>query len=195
MQMRVSKPPEERRKEILDTAMKLFTEKGLEATSMRDIAKEMNVVPGLCYRYFESKQELFEEAMDEYVKDCSAQFLKIIHDESNNFDQRIHRLYSAISLEEDTAVYHQFYHQPENESLHEQLAVKICKYVYPHMLTEVKKWAAGNGKRIKNPEMLIQFILYGQIGILADKRMPVKENLECILHYIDLLFESEIVPE
>lgn len=193
--MRVSKPPEERRKEILNTAMKLFTEKGLEATSMRDIASEMNVVPGLCYRYFESKQELFEEAMNEYVKDCSAQFLKIIHDESKSFNERINTLYSTISLEEDTAIYHKFYHQPGNEALHEQLAVKICKFVYPHMLLEIKKWATENGKKIKNPEMLIQFILYGQIGILADKRMPMKENLDYILHYIDLLFESEIIPE
>src|SRR5699024_6864687 len=37
--MRVSKAPEVRRQEILETAMKLFTEKGYEETSMRDIAQ------------------------------------------------------------------------------------------------------------------------------------------------------------
>ncbi len=193
--MRVSKQPEERRKEILNTAMKLFTEKGLEATSMRDIAKEMNVVPGLCYRYFDSKQTLFQEAMDEYVKDCSAQFLRIIHDDSKSFEERFNRLYAAIASEEDTAVYHRFYHQQGNESLHEQLAIKICQYVYPHLLTEVKKWAASTNRKIKNPELLIHFILYGQISILADRQMPMKKNLDCIQHYIDLLFKSETIPE
>ena len=36
--IRVSKPPEERRQEIMDTAMRVFAEKGYEQTTMRDIA-------------------------------------------------------------------------------------------------------------------------------------------------------------
>ena len=67
--MRVSKAPEERKQEILRTAMRLFTQQGYENTSMRDIAREMNVVQGLCYRYFDSKQKLFEEAMDTYAEE------------------------------------------------------------------------------------------------------------------------------
>ena len=58
--MRISKDPEVRRREIIDTAMKVFSQNGYEATSMTDIAKEINVVPGLCYRYFKSKQELYK---------------------------------------------------------------------------------------------------------------------------------------
>lgn len=50
--IRVSKPPEERRQEIMDTAMRVFAEKGYEQTTMRDIASAVGVVPGLCYRYF-----------------------------------------------------------------------------------------------------------------------------------------------
>lgn len=33
--IRVSKPPEERRQEIMDTAMRVFAEKGYEQTTMR----------------------------------------------------------------------------------------------------------------------------------------------------------------
>ena len=65
--IRVSKPPEERRQEIMDTAMRVFAEKGYEQTTMRDIASAVGVVPGLCYRYFESKQVLFEQAVRQYV--------------------------------------------------------------------------------------------------------------------------------
>ena len=59
---RITKAPEERRQEIIDTAMKVFYEKGYEKTSISDIAKEMNVAQGLCYRYFSSKEELFDTA-------------------------------------------------------------------------------------------------------------------------------------
>ena len=67
---RISKPPEVRRQEILDTAMELFAEKGYEDTSMADIARRMGVVQGLCYRYFDSKRVLFREAMEQYVREC-----------------------------------------------------------------------------------------------------------------------------
>ena len=38
---------------------------------MRDIAAAMHVVPGLCYRYFESKQMLYDTAIEQYVKDIT----------------------------------------------------------------------------------------------------------------------------
>ena len=43
--MRISKEPEARKQEILETAMKLFAEKGYEKTSISDIAKEMTTFP------------------------------------------------------------------------------------------------------------------------------------------------------
>ena len=86
---RISKPPEVRRQEILDTAMELFAEKGYEDTSMADIARRMGVVQGLCYRYFDSKRVLFQEAMEQYVKECCAAGLPIIHDRSRTIRQRL----------------------------------------------------------------------------------------------------------
>ena len=80
---RISKPPEVRRQEILDTAMELFAEKGYEDTSMADIARRMGVVQGLCYRYFDSKRVLFREAMEQYVRECCAAGLPSIHEELN----------------------------------------------------------------------------------------------------------------
>ena len=49
--MRITKEPEERKQEILDTALKLFGERGYERTSITDIAKANGVAQGLCYRY------------------------------------------------------------------------------------------------------------------------------------------------
>ena len=58
--MRITKKPDERRKEILDAAMKLFLSKGYENTSVEDITNEMQVAKGSFYNYFKSKQEVFE---------------------------------------------------------------------------------------------------------------------------------------
>ena len=99
---RISKPPEVRRQEILDTAMELFAEKGYEDTSMADIARRMGGV-------------LFREAMEQYVRECCAAGLPIIHDRSRTIRQRLDDM-AALTLEtEQNARYHAFYHRPENQ--------------------------------------------------------------------------------
>ena len=65
--MRVTKEPEIRKQEILDTALKLFGENGYEKTSITDIAKAIGVAQGLCYRYFPSKKAMFESAIEQYA--------------------------------------------------------------------------------------------------------------------------------
>lgn len=65
--IRVSKEPDQRRQEIIETALTLFAEKGYENTTIQDIAKRMNVSPGLCYRYFKSKTEIFAATSEHYA--------------------------------------------------------------------------------------------------------------------------------
>ncbi len=45
------------RERILEAALRLFADKGYEATSMRDVAREAEASLGLAYRYFASKEE------------------------------------------------------------------------------------------------------------------------------------------
>lgn len=49
---------ERTREHILDTALRLFTEQGYEATTMRAIAAAAETSLGLTYRYFAGKEEL-----------------------------------------------------------------------------------------------------------------------------------------
>jgi len=64
---RISKEPEERRQEIIETALELLAEKGYDNTNVQDITDRMNVSPGLCYRYFKSKTEIFAAASELYA--------------------------------------------------------------------------------------------------------------------------------
>jgi AcrR family transcriptional regulator len=56
----------DRREEILQASLHLFAEKGFHGTSMRDIARAVNITEGLIYHYFASKRELFHDIIDEY---------------------------------------------------------------------------------------------------------------------------------
>jgi TetR/AcrR family transcriptional regulator, fatty acid metabolism regulator protein len=55
-----SKVQEQRRRQILQAAVRTFAERGYHATRVSDIAKEAGVAYGLVYHYYESKETLLE---------------------------------------------------------------------------------------------------------------------------------------
>jgi len=50
----------DRRRQILDAAVKVFARKGFHAARVGDIAEEAGIAYGLVYHYFKSKEELLE---------------------------------------------------------------------------------------------------------------------------------------
>lgn len=55
---------EDRRKQILDAAMAVFTEKGFIGSTTLEIAKAADVSEVTLFRYFSSKQEMFLEGIE-----------------------------------------------------------------------------------------------------------------------------------
>ncbi len=51
---------------ILEEALKLFSEKGIKETTIRDIAKAVGITEGAIYRHFESKDQIVYELFDTY---------------------------------------------------------------------------------------------------------------------------------
>lgn len=58
MPLRRSEQAEWRRQQILDAALSVFGSKGVDAASMKEVAKAAGVTSGLLYHYFASKEAL-----------------------------------------------------------------------------------------------------------------------------------------
>ena len=54
---------EERRRQILEAALTVFTQKGFNAANVSDVAAGAGVSQGTIYWYFDSKEELFQAAI------------------------------------------------------------------------------------------------------------------------------------
>lgn len=71
---------QQREKLILETAIKLFTEKGYHATRMDDVAKNSKISKGLTYFYYKNKEDLYmavtKKAFDE-LKDIFREIIKV----------------------------------------------------------------------------------------------------------------------
>ena len=179
----------ERKKEIIKAAMQLFSEKGYAQTSMRDIARTMGVSLGLCYRYFDSKQILFNTAIDLYIEECCNSYLAILHDSTITIKDKIDALFTSIGDEHSNMQYYDFFHRVENEELHEQLSIKLCKYMDPHLLEAVKKAIAAKEIYIENPEALVSFIIYGQVGLLSKSNIDHHEVAKLLNQYVNQLMK------
>ncbi|RMF96889.1 MAG: TetR/AcrR family transcriptional regulator [Candidatus Schekmanbacteria bacterium] len=67
-----------KKEKIIDSALKLFAEKGFHETRTADLARDANVGEGTIYHYFRSKEELFLRAFEQKMKGFVGKFLKSI---------------------------------------------------------------------------------------------------------------------
>jgi AcrR family transcriptional regulator len=57
-----------RKQEILTIAARIFRQKGYNATSMNDLAKECGLFKGSLYHYFKNKEEILQEVIQSYFE-------------------------------------------------------------------------------------------------------------------------------
>ncbi|MGN9845146.1 TetR/AcrR family transcriptional regulator [Nonomuraea sp. H19] len=54
-----------RREQLLDAALRVFADKGVDGATVKDLAQAAGVTPGLLYRYFDSKEAMVETLLSE----------------------------------------------------------------------------------------------------------------------------------
>jgi len=70
-----------RPEEILDAALKVFTEKGFAGTRLDEVARVAGISKGTLYLYFKSKQEIFEAAIQHTINPRLEQVEKLVSDD------------------------------------------------------------------------------------------------------------------
>ena len=107
---------EEKKRLILDTALKHFANKGYHITSISMIAKEAGISKGLLYNYFESKESLLISLIEEFTSmlgslmnpnnddEISNQEMEeflILMTESMSKQNELWKLYFQLSMQSD----------------------------------------------------------------------------------------------
>jgi AcrR family transcriptional regulator len=68
----------ERRGELLQIAAELFAERGLKATTVRDIADAAGILSGSLYHHFDSKESMVDEILRSFLDDLFGQYEAIV---------------------------------------------------------------------------------------------------------------------
>lgn len=80
-------PPATRREELLDLAAAMFAERGLRATTVRDIADAAGILSGSLYHHFASKEEMVDEVLRSFLDWLFARYQHIIDTEPNPLER------------------------------------------------------------------------------------------------------------
>ena len=194
--MRVTKNPDERRREILDAAIRVFAKKGYDRTSISDIASESGISQGLCYRYYSSKEEIYDAAIEEYADFIVRESLKQFHFQGKTLKEIIELAGGRkipAAAEKGRPVLYDLFHKAENRKLHDQLFLLVGQKLGPIVADYLAEAKERGEIQISDVKAAAYFIVFGQMGMLMDPGMSDEEQTQRIqnsliellgLHYI-----------
>jgi AcrR family transcriptional regulator len=183
--MRIIKTVEDRRKEILDAAMRLFYEKGFSHTSITDISQSIGISQGLCYRYFKSKDEIFESAVNEYAESISSRILPILEDEKRTLKDLLFFFRTISEIENSDNDYYKFFHNSENNGVHEKIWLIICGKILPQVEKRMKNEVHNGNLVTEDPASIASFCVYGQLGIILNPSLSGLQRFEMIQKFLN----------
>ncbi|MFF0970770.1 TetR/AcrR family transcriptional regulator [Streptomyces sp. NPDC003703] len=80
----------------LESAMRMFWEKGYEATSTQDLCDATGLGRSSIYNTFKSKHDLFERALTRYIDSTTATQLAVLEDRRHTAADRLRALLAVI---------------------------------------------------------------------------------------------------
>jgi len=198
-----------RKREFLLTALDLFSEKGYEKTTIKDIIDRMGVSKGAFYHYFNSKEDVLISVANDYAYEAIGIIKNISAREDIDAVEKINKLLGAVNeyksaREEERSKIKSVFNREENLKLEREIFKSLKKkssaYFKKIIDTGVKEGTMGEPT---NSEELADFILYvlnalnssvdELLGGLYDEEEPLEtrefnEKLEAkLIFYEDML--------
>jgi AcrR family transcriptional regulator len=182
---------EQARKRIIEQALEMFSERGFYQTRMTDIADSLGVSKGAIYQYFESKEQLFVEAIRHHGERRASvvrDFLKSDSLESISsgefFDEMLKLRLGSLALNTDL-----LRETARNESLRKLLVRMVEGWGrgLVELLDDMKKKGAIRADvdllLLSRGLLALRDGLYSQLMMGADKN-EVRETWVVIMGYV-----------
>lgn len=190
---RTVKDPEERRRELLACAMRLFAEEGYDNVSVRAVARAAHVAPGLAYHYFDSKERMFADAIEDYARRFAEGVCAVLDEKDASLDDKLERALE-VGAHHGGYPYAGFFHAQGHGALHDRLSLAMCEVVRPHLRRALEADAAERGATAADADELAAIMVYSCVGLASGPGMPDNRALTAARRYLRALlaeFRSE----
>jgi len=189
--MRIVKDPDTRKQEILIGALQVFARKGYDKTTISDIAKELGISQGLCYRYYESKEAIYDAALEEYADYIVNSNLERFRNDDRSFKEKIQVFSGNVAEyrkpESENELLYSLFHGEKSQKMHDQLMMKTASKLVPHIRKELQMAVEKGEIKISDVDAFAYFFVYGQMGMLLGEadREDTNQRIQDLL--IELL--------
>lgn len=181
---KISKNYQERQKEFLLTAQKLFYEKGYEQTSVNDILTAMNSAKGTFYHYFKSKEELLNCLVEMKSKEVVNQFRSLVEKSATTALEKLNSVFSLskqwkVANKQLVQAMVRVMYNKDNLLLRNKLKESNIRMTAP-LLSEIIIQGVKEGAfRVPCPEDSGEFIIrmgHAINDMLADQYLLIEED-------------------
>ena len=187
---RVTKVPEERKQELIDTAERLFLEKGYEQTTVADIVREIEVAQGTFYYYFSSKEEILEAIIEKDITALEEDVGQIMSREDANAAIKLNAVVnSIIGISTSRREIMDYLHEESNAVMHEKMERHTIERLVPLMTRVIAEGTHAGIFDVQYPTESVEFLLASLVyffhhpEVFADpmRREKMQSSLETIL--------------
>lgn len=177
--MRIVKDAEERKKEILDVAEKLFAEKGFDYTSTNDILNEIGIARGTLYYHFKSKEDILDAVIDRITNQLIDNANAIAKDKSIPILQRLTRTIMSLNVESDIGyeVMKQV-HRPQNALMHQKMQKRLLLDVDEIVTKLIEECISEGICETDYPKEVVEMVMLYSNTVFDDMIEYTKEEKE-----------------
>lgn len=196
--MRVIKEYDERKKEILDTAERLFRIKGYEKCTIMDIIEKIGIAKGTFYHYFKSKQEVLDAVVLRYVDIIRNNAEEILLIENINPVEKLMRAFMAMKVTNqiDKDLLDNI-HKVENALLHQKVLNQLVTTMTPILVKVIEEGIEENIWSCKYPLEYMQIFLVASLTLTDEGifELDSDSQMSIIVAMISMLEKMLSVPE
>ncbi|MEF3353040.1 TetR/AcrR family transcriptional regulator [Paenibacillus sp. GYB006] len=158
--MRISKAPEDRRNEILDTAEQLFFTKGYSKTTVNDMLQAIGIAKGTFYYYFKSKEEVMDAVVMRFIETGVVAAKKIATDKELTVHEKL--LQIIMAQKPNTPSKRQMieeFHEPDNAQIHQKSLTETILQLTPILTGVIEQGIEEKLFHTPYPRESIEFLL------------------------------------
>lgn len=175
---------EEKRKELIESAIRLFAEKGFHLTSVQDIVADCQMSKGAFYHYFPSKEALHLAIFKYYFEEIFRWVKRVEQENLNPWERMKKQLYAPFELIKKQKAFFVMYLREQSFSIDRELREFMAEVHRENIVWYENSLIAIYGQQIRP--------YIGDIILLVD---GLRNSYLSAALFLDSQFDAKRIPE
>ena len=159
---------------IVEVSSKMFFEKGYEGTSVRAIMREVGGEIGLFYYYYESKDALFSDVLENFFEPYKAEFEKIAREAQTDPYQPLLRFF--VYVKKQVRIFREKYEANMHRTVRWAIRERTLTVIEPYIERIIQAIVPFGAKPVMPVPLMAVFLSHGVGSIILHEDADWVDN-------------------